>query len=263
MRAKSLSDTGLLFDVGETCEPSLLPTPRVYFANARGKAAIDHCMKSGPATSSAAGSHASRYLLPAGVRLNVIRAGSGRISRECFAYYDLATRCWKTSQACLWPDMECLESSLTLPKWGIAVNGRLYRRVPLVRPISGRGCSLLPTPAANPPNVDGTELVDKDGNPPEHWNQRLYDRRTGRLAQKGLEQILHLLPTPNSMDGKGINLAQAAKLLPTATATAHKRGYSNQAERGLLCPSHAGGPINPEWLEHLMGFPIGWTALKE
>jgi hypothetical protein len=52
-------------------------------------------------------------------------------------------------------------------------------------------------------------------------------------------------------------------LLPTLTATTNKRGYSGQAERSLLCQGHAGGPINPEWCEHLMAFPIGWSELPD
>ena len=176
------------------------------------------------ATLSPADSLASRYLLPAGVRLNVIRAGSGRISHEWFACYDPNTSLWKTCQGCLFTGL--VTYSETFPKWGLMRSGRLYRRVPLVRPISEKGFSLLPTPNS----MDG---------------------------QRGAESV----ETKKARGSGGINLAQVAKLLPTATA--HKRGYSGQAEKSLLCPSHAGGLINPEWLEHLQGFPIGWTTLED
>jgi hypothetical protein len=43
-----------------------------------------------------------------------------------------------------------------------------------------------------------------------------------------------------------------------------KKGFSEKcAAKGYLCPAHAGGPINPEWIEHLMGFPIGWTEIED
>jgi hypothetical protein len=44
------------------------------------------------------------------------------------------------------------------------------------------------TPAANEPGISLERLVDAEGNPPTHWNQRLFDRATGRLAQHGLMQ---------------------------------------------------------------------------
>lgn len=228
---------GFFNDIGPTCPSgatlsySLLPTPQASQETAGAKSRSGKRMSepllNGVATLSPEDSLASRYLLPAGVRLNVIRAGSGRISLESFAYYDHATSSWKTYQACLFRDQEWETYSESFPKWGIAKSGRLYRRQPLVRPTSEKGFSLLPTPAAS-------EVSN---------NTKLMCSGDGRAKPNKLGWI-------------------AAMLLPTATATAHKRGYSNQAERGLLCPSHAGGPINPAWIEHLQGFPIGWTELE-
>jgi len=208
MRKKCLQNTGLLFEAGTTCEHSRRE-------------------ETGEPILSAGDSLASRYLLPEGVRLNVIRVGSGRTSLESFAHYDLATRSWKTSQGCLCQEAADLESSLTLPKWGLMRNGSLFQRQPLVRPTFGKGCSLLPTPGASKASNDTTLTCSGDGR-----------------------------ERPNK-------LGWVAALLPTATATANKRGYSGQAQSGLLCQSHAGGPINPAWLEHLMNFPIGWTDLPE
>ena len=60
---------------------------------------------------------------------------------------------------------------------------------------------LWPTPNAQESGISSERLVDRDGNPPTHWNQRLYDRETGRLAQDGLLQAVeiaerNLWPTP-------------------------------------------------------------------
>ena len=46
------------------------------------------------------------------------------------------------------------------------------------------------------------EIVDKDGNPPAHFNQRLYDRNTGRVVQKGLPQAVSMWPAPTSQNAK-------------------------------------------------------------
>jgi len=59
---------------------------------------------------------------------------------------------------------------------------------------------LYPTPAAQEPGWKHIEVVDKDGNPPEHPNQRFYHKETGRVVQKGLEQVVMMWPTPNTMD---------------------------------------------------------------
>ncbi len=208
---------------GETCGLSLLPTPTNDGSTRKNKYAQGGTPL-GLVISSAEDSLVSRYLLPAGVRLNVIRAGSGRISQEWFAYFDPDTSSWKTRQGCLAPEWEtCLE---TFPSWGLIRNGFLYRRVPLVRPMRGKGVSLLPTPGASKAANDVTLQCSGDGR-----------------------------KKPNK-------LGWVAGMIPTPTVTLLKRGYSNQAERSLLCPSHAGGPINPAWIEHLMGLPIGWTELE-
>jgi hypothetical protein len=79
-----------------------------------------------------------------------------------------------------------------------------------------------------------------------------------------------LLPTPTASDfrsgdsgnNQGTGNSSLRNIVSHGRAK-KPRGYSGQAERGNLCPSHAGGPINPEWIEHLQGFPIGWTELED
>jgi hypothetical protein len=88
--------------------------------------------------------------------------------------------------------------------------------------------------------------------------------RRRRLAPRISVRGSSLLPTPKramaegSAGGKN-RRADIRDHVGTPTATMHKRGYTNQSERGLLGPQDAGGPINPAWIEHLMGFPIGFT----
>jgi len=61
---------------------------------------------------------------------------------------------------------------------------------------------LFPTPSAQEPGWKHIEIEDKNGNPPEHWNQRFYDKKTGRVVQKGLTQIARMFPTPRATEWK-------------------------------------------------------------
>ena len=52
----------------------------------------------------------------------------------------------------------------------------------------------------------------------------------------------------------GLNLSGAVRLWPTPDAHCWKGG---ERARQL------GGQLNPQWVEGLMGYPIGWTDLPE
>jgi len=70
--------------------------------------------------------------------------------------------------------------------------------------------------------------VDKNGNAPATWNQRLYDRETGRLVQDGLHQQIGMWQTPQTPKGGGRSRGQdrtdeallpgQAAMWPTANA---------------------------------------------
>ena len=79
--------------------------------------------------------------------------------------------------------------------------------------------------------------------------------RSGMVASG---QCFMLPPLEGSM------YARDYSYLPTPTAHNAKEG-AYPAEYTRRTPSlatHAGGKINPEWTEHLMGWPLGWTDLK-
>ena len=112
-----------------------------------------------------------------------------------------------------------------------------------------------PTPSANPPGWKNIEVVDKNGNPPEHPNQRFYDKQTGRLVQKGLEQVVKMWPTPRASEYKDCG--------PLGS-----KSYRHMLDRHYLCAKaqeadNITGKLNPTWVEWLMGFPQGWTELNE
>jgi hypothetical protein len=136
-------------------------------------------------------------------------------------------------------------------------------------------------------------VVDKDGNPPEHPNQRFYDKSSGRLVQKGLAQVVRMWPTPKCQNANspaihgqgGMDLQTAVKLYPTpqagATTASPGREWSEngrvQSKDGkhdfgmnlatyVKCspdaPPESSGQLNPVFVEWLMGFPPGWTDLE-
>lgn len=144
---------------------------------------------------------------------------------------------------------------------------------------------MWPSPAAQEPGWQHITVVDRDGNTPEHWNQRFYDAATGRVVQKGLTQAAQMWPTPRAeMDsgrhlGKADTLHSAAKGWNTPRSRDYKGGgkdmLSTDAERfpsfrpvpptatdGLsFSESAPTSPrrLNPAFAEWLMGLPPGWT----
>jgi len=78
--------------------------------------------------------------------------------------------------------------------------------------------------------------------------------------------------SPSVIQGKhGLNLAGAVKMWPTPTSLAPaKNGYNEAGNScGLVAIKQrihsedptATGQLNPQWVEWLMGFPLGWTDL--
>jgi len=82
-----------------------------------------------------------------------------------------------------------------------------------------------------------------------------------------------MLPTPNTLNHKdsgilgrdwGGDLLAASKLWPTPAARDWKdANYPSEHNRHTPpLEVHAGGKLNPMWVEWLMGWPLGWTDLK-
>lgn len=154
---------------------------------------------------------------------------------ESSVRYDPATSSWKTAH-CLWEEV-LPWSSVTLPTWGMTRSGSVYRHPTAERPISATGVGLWPTPT-----VCG------------NYN------RSGASAKSG----------------DGLATAVTQRTWPTATATAYKGwspnhnradtddrlDYSVERESFRLGQQTPPMRLNPEWVEWLMGWPIGHTGLK-
>jgi hypothetical protein len=86
----------------------------------------------------------------------------------------------------------------------------------------------------------------------------------------GYEQkFTELLPTPRASDYKGAALDRywmpSSQIIHVERERESRtRGRYRSQLRELIEVSPWGkiGPMNPEWVEWLMGFPIGWTDLR-
>lgn len=105
-------------------------------------------------------------------------------------------------------------------------------------PTAGTGCSSWVTPAAKEPGLSADRIVDRNGQTPQHLNQRLYDKHTGRMVQDGFIQQVQIAanwPTPNAADSErqsetmmrgNPTLRGAALAWPTPNAMDAERGPS-------------------------------------
>jgi hypothetical protein len=104
--------------------------------------------------------------------------------------------------------------------------------------------------------------------------------KAGGSSNAGLANQVLFFPTPTASaggenhksgcvrKGHGVNLIGRVKelqMLPTPTTQdAKNNGSQSQMERNSLpLNAVAGGKLNPEWVEWLMGYPAGWTDLKD
>ena len=196
------------------------------------------------------------------------------------AKYDPVTSSWKTAQLSLLGDLEL--SSVIFPRSGMTRNGLLWELPMLERPTNETGCGFSPDGDTffHTPNTRG---LDGGSNSRKALQKRQWptpvasdtSSRSKPYAQGGtpLSLAVKLWPTPTvcwNYNRKGASatsgdgLATAVRMWPTPTAHNAKEtnAPSESARNTPTLASQAGGPLNPDWVEWLMGWPIGHTALK-
>jgi len=100
--------------------------------------------------------------------------------------------------------------------------------------------------------VDGDELLDADALMSADGKQRF---------GLNLQDAVNMWPTPTCRDHKGARLPETILKTgrnPLTNSLADATATTNPAEAGKLA-----GSLNPEWVEWLMGYPPGWTDLKD
>jgi|SRR5579872_938474 len=167
--------------------------------------------------------------------LTTKKADCGGNKPGSLAKFDPVTCSWKTHQCSLFE--AGFESLQTLPRWGMTVAGELYplpmssgllaHRAWIMNALESGFTGRLPTVRASPNENRQTKL------------------------------------TPSQLERKhGLSLCAVVNRMPTPTAQDAKNNCGpSQVDRDALNVT-VGGPLNPEWVEWLMGWPIGWTGLQ-
>ena len=175
-------------------------------------------------------------------------AECGEKWRGSFTKYDPDSRSWKTHQCSLAGDLESY--SETWPRWGLMRNGECWEQQTLEQTIKGTESGLSPNgvDSFHTPNTTGL-----DG---------------GSNSRKALKKKMEQWPTPCLPGNGGTNgKAKLKKMLtqyPTPTCHNSKEGAfpAEYSRKTPTLATHAGGKLNPTWVEWLMGWPLGWTDLK-
>lgn len=180
---------------------------------------------------------------------------------ESFARWDRDSSSWKTPQCSLLAGLD--EFSETWPRWGMMLRGECSELSMPAHLTSETESGLWPTPNCPNGGRSVAHVTDWRGRTAYH---------NGKKVQVGLESAVRMWPTPLASDGakggpnqrgsKGdLRLSSAVRLFPTPTCQdAKNNGAPSQMERNTK-PLNAeiGGPLNPTWVEWLMGWPLGWT----
>lgn len=175
----------------------------------------------------------------------------GKKWQELSARYDRNMSLWRTHHCLL---EEALHwSSVILPSWGMLQDGVLYQRRTAERPIKGTGYGYIPTPTSSA-GVQGQ--AEYDGKRGQLWPTPTvcgnYNRKgASKNSGTGLATAVKMYPTPRCADGM----------------TGKLRNMEGRNPRGRLEDVVAkedgpGGVLNPEWVEWLMHWPIGWTSIE-
>ena len=220
-----------------------------------------------------------------------IEDGFGKTLKESFARFDHASSSWKTFQASLMGDLTPFLG--TWPQSGSMLNGVCSKLPKLVRTINAPDFSYspivpkegvtFPTPSVMDSSQDGTMI------------RKVAKESLARGGWRGISLPLcvNLFPTPNAslmategstrqlrnlyLDGK-LNLEEAMainqgfnplkkkgalkEVFPTPDANPDKYRLKGNSQASKSLNALHGGKLNPQWVEWLMGWPIGWTDLE-
>jgi hypothetical protein len=170
--------------------------------------------------SSAGDSPASRSVLPGSEEAKRMTVTSGRKCLEsCGSSGPLGLLERMLLESSAW------NSTLVVLTWkvkGIPSGRSLFQLAASVPGTDGSGVLLLPTPTA----------------PGKH--------QVGRITEwGGSKNPYRILPTPTARDYRAPGLPEKRE--------------ARMRVRAQPLPEVIGGMLNPQWVEWLMGFPIGWT----
>ena len=190
-----------------------------------------------------AGSPASRSALPGSEEARKMTVTSGQ---KCLELYQnsgpLGSLVRMLLGSSIWRSTRC---TLTWKTKVTPSNRLLFRLVPLTRRTGGteyvswagndqRAIYFIPTPRAQ--NIKTSEKAKRESK-----------------SGPGLADYIQMFPTPTTGAGLcgGTGNFQQLKNLEA-------RGQITEEERRSMAAGN-GGQLNPDWVEWMMGFPLGWT----
>lgn len=147
------------------------------------------------------------------------------------ARYDQHSLSWKTSQLCLDGDLETF--SETWPRSGTMLSGTAFRLPPLALPTDGIESGSWPTPTREDGEFKGMSSARMEARGPDN-----------------LASAVKLWPTPAARDYRAPNKPDGVSRL------------SRPPTSGEQLPNAVGGVLNPEWVELMMGYPLGYTDIR-
>jgi hypothetical protein len=183
---------------------------------------------------------------------------------------------WRRTQQGSFPMMEVElspEWSMDWPKWATVWDGECGELTMSVHATSEPEClssDTLPTPRHGKTTSENLET----------WEKR---RDAGKVATMPLALAVRMLPTPNAFDSKGIwnrnegtahrqkgGCRYLSEVLATPAAADAQGSHGGGQGKSLRTDMHhykaetgAVGALNPSFVDVMMGFPEGWTALTE
>ncbi len=101
-----------------------------------------------------------------------------------------------------------------------------------------------------------------------HWTRRvttsssrMVEQQAARIAESVVHDAIALGHIPRTA---GVLLTKVGELLPTPTVqdSENNAGRAQYLRNTYPLNVIAGGAMNPQWSEWIMGFPIGWTGLE-
>ena len=194
-------------------------------------------------------------------------ADSGARWPGSLARYDRDTCSWKTAQRSLLGDSE--PSLVTWPRSGLMLDGQCWELPTLERRIEGSESGYWPTPNAMLGTSDVNFRCSGDGRTKPNklgWavGEAMWPTPTvcGNNNRKGA----------SATSGDGLATVVATRTWPTAYkgwSPNHNRANTDDrldytVEREAFQPGQQTPPmrLNPNWVEWLMGWPIGHTDLR-
>jgi hypothetical protein len=243
-------------------------------------------------TSSAADIPVNHLVKQASEKEQTTQDTCGLGCEQPLANYDQATQSWRTLEGIsLWGDYKLLEN---LPKSGMTRNGVLYQQQEWVRPIDATESLSWPTPTAVSRPMEGNVRMYRAKIEAGEMTEEEAETILGKSVWEAQGKIPASWPTPTARDWKGAagfksakrNMADLTFLAqvrdghrlseyPTMSAngmgnTGSQQILQRKVESGEMTEEEKkrmtagnGGSLNPTWVEWLMGFPTGWTDLKD